>query len=56
MTFEVEIDPEIEAELAAEASRQEATLDQLTTHAIFVYLADLDRPMPAGRTERGVDA
>jgi hypothetical protein len=48
MTFEVEIDPEIEAELAAEAFKQEATLDQLATHAIFVYLADLDRPTPTG--------
>jgi hypothetical protein len=47
ITFEVEVDPEVETELAAEASRQEATLEQLATHAIFVYLADLDRPTSA---------
>jgi hypothetical protein len=47
MTFDVDIDPETEAALAEEASRQDATVDQLAAHAIFVYLAELDRQLPA---------
>jgi hypothetical protein len=43
--FDIEIDPEVEAALTKEALRQGATIEQLVAHAVFVYLADLDRPI-----------
>lgn len=39
---EVSIDPEVERVLTDEMRRQGLTLDQVTAHAVFVYLADLD--------------
>jgi hypothetical protein len=42
--FELSIDPEIERALERETQRQGTSLEQLTTHAVFVYLADLDEP------------
>jgi hypothetical protein len=42
--LELSIDPEIERALERETRRQGASLQQLTTHAVFVYLADLDEP------------
>lgn len=42
--FELAIDPEVERELKREVRRQGTSLEQLTAHAIFVYLADLDEP------------
>jgi hypothetical protein len=46
--LELEVEPEQVATLEREAVRQGATMDQLVTHAVFVYLADLDRPEAAG--------
>jgi hypothetical protein len=41
--FEIPVDPEIEQILEREVRRQGAPLEQLAAHAVFVYLADLDR-------------
>ncbi|HEY1284730.1 MAG TPA: hypothetical protein VGF04_01460 [Solirubrobacterales bacterium] len=46
--LELELEQEDVSALEREAVRQDATLDQLVTHAVFVYLADLDRPEAAG--------
>lgn len=42
--LELSIDPEVERALERETRRQGASLQQLATHAVFVYLADLDEP------------
>ena len=41
--FEIPVDPEIERILEREVRRQGAPVEQLTAHAVFVYLADLDQ-------------
>lgn len=43
--LELPVDPEVERVLAREGRRQGVSLDQLTAHAVFVYLADLDRQL-----------
>jgi hypothetical protein len=43
VTIEVPVGPEIEAALERECRRQAASVEQLAAHAVFVYLADLDR-------------
>ncbi len=40
--FELAIGPETEAALERDARRQRVSLAQVLTHAVFVYLADLD--------------
>jgi hypothetical protein len=40
--FEVSIEPEVQEILEQEAGRRHVYLDQLLSHAVFVYLADLD--------------
>ena len=40
--FEVTIEPEVQEILEREAGRMHVYLDQLLSHAVFVYLADLD--------------
>jgi hypothetical protein len=40
--FELMVDPEIERTLAREGRRQGAPLAQMVTHAVFVYLADIE--------------
>ena len=40
---EVRLEPEVAALLEAEAQRTGAELPRLLTHAVLVYLADLDR-------------
>ena len=40
--LEVFVEPETEAALEEEARRQQVTLPQLMSHAMLVYLADLD--------------
>jgi hypothetical protein len=42
VSFELTIDESTRKLLTAEAQRQETTLDALTDHSIFVYLAELD--------------
>jgi len=49
--LELHLELEVEQSLAHEVHRQGTSLEQLMTHAVFVYLADLDRPFqlrPAG--------
>jgi hypothetical protein len=41
--LELVVDPEVELVLKNEVQRQGISLEELTTHAVFVYLADLDR-------------
>jgi hypothetical protein len=41
-TLEVAVDPEIEATLRAEARRRGIGLEQIATHSVLVYLAELD--------------
>lgn len=40
--LELGVDPGLERALTLEAREQGVSLDQLTAHAVFVYLADLD--------------
>jgi hypothetical protein len=41
--LEVPVDPRIEESLNHEVRRQGATLEQMISHAVLVYLADLER-------------
>jgi hypothetical protein len=41
--LELAVGHEVERALEREGDRQGASLGQLTTHAVFVYLADLER-------------
>jgi transglutaminase-like putative cysteine protease len=41
--FDLPVDPEIQRILEREVRRQKAPAEQLAAHAVFVYLADLDR-------------
>jgi hypothetical protein len=41
-TLDLEVAPEVEAVLRAEARRQEIDLDTLAAHTVLVYLAELD--------------
>jgi hypothetical protein len=41
--FEIPVDPEVQRILEGEARRQGTPVEQLAAHAVFVYLADLDR-------------
>lgn len=49
--LEVALDPEVERMLVRETRRQEVSLEQLTAHAVLVYLADLDEPTAPWRGE-----
>lgn len=40
--FELTLDAETEATLAQEALEQQVTMSRLATHAVFVYLAELE--------------
>jgi hypothetical protein len=51
--FELAVDPEIERLLEREVRRQRASVEQLTAHAVFVFLADLEGD---GAVEPLVDA
>jgi len=57
LDFEVPVDPEVEWILEDEVERQGMSIDQLTAHAIFVYLADFDEvpAMPRRSTRRRAD-
>ena len=41
--FELSVSPEIQGTLEREARRSGLSVEQLAVHAVFVYLADLDR-------------
>jgi hypothetical protein len=45
---EVPFEPDVQEMLEKEAREREVFLDQLLSHAVFVYLADLDAASPAG--------
>ena len=48
MEFDLAVEAEVEAALVKEARRQAVGMRQLLTHAVFVYLANLDAsPVPA---------
>lgn len=42
VALELAVDPEIETLLEREAARQETSLNQLASHTVLVYLAELD--------------
>ena len=46
--LDVPFEPEVQEILEREAREREVFLDQLLSHAVFVYLADLDAVFPAG--------
>jgi hypothetical protein len=46
-TVDLRVEPEVSTALAREAYRQHASVEQLITHAVFVYLADIDAAMAA---------
>ena len=41
--FDLAVDPEIEHLLEREVRRQRTSVEQLTAHAVFVFLADLEQ-------------
>jgi hypothetical protein len=41
-TFDLPIDSAMQAMIGKEARRHAVSVDQIATHAVFVYLADLD--------------
>jgi hypothetical protein len=41
--YEVSLEHQVEIALRREGLRQRANLEQLATHAVFVFLADMDR-------------
>jgi hypothetical protein len=41
--LDIPLDPEVQQSIEQEVERQGASLEQLTAHAVLVYLADLDR-------------
>lgn len=47
--IELNVGPEVEEVLSAEAERQHTTVDRLAAHSIFLYLAELDRLEDEGR-------
>lgn len=47
--IELNVGPEVERLLAVEAERQHTTVDRLTAHCVFLYLAELDRLEAEGR-------
>jgi hypothetical protein len=50
--LEVPLEPEVQEMLEQEAREHEVVVDQLLSHAVFVYLADLDiAGMVGGLTE-----
>jgi hypothetical protein len=42
ISFDLTVDPEIEALLEREALRQRTTISRLATHTVLVYLAELE--------------
>ncbi len=52
MAFDLIVDPATEAVLVRESSRQETTLERLVSHAVFVYLAELEFLGAAPREQR----
>jgi hypothetical protein len=47
--IELNVGPEVERVLSGEAERQHTTVDRLTAHSVFLYLAELDRLEAEGR-------
>ena len=43
MVFDIPLDPYVQQSLELEVQRQGASLEELASHAVLVYLADLDR-------------
>jgi hypothetical protein len=43
--YDITLDPDVQRSLEREVKRQGASLEQLTAHAVLVYLADLDRSL-----------
>ncbi len=43
MVLDIPLDPDVQHSLELEVQRQGASLEELSSHAILVYLADLDR-------------
>lgn len=41
--IELNVGPDVEEVLSAEAERQHTTVDRLAAHSVFLYLAELDR-------------
>lgn len=46
--LELSVDDEVQAMLGREARRHGISIDRVATHAVFVYLADLESGSPAG--------
>jgi hypothetical protein len=46
--LEVTVDPQLRAKLEREARRHQVALERLVTHAVLVYLADLDGAADGG--------
>lgn len=40
---DLNVGPEVEALISGEAERQHISVDRLAAHAVFIYLAELDR-------------
>jgi len=58
LTLELPLSATVEETLAAEAAAQGVSIDRLVSHAVFVYLSDLDGPVgeqPAESEERAAE-
>lgn len=49
--IDLPIEPSLEKLLRLEAARQKVTVESLLNHAVFLYLADLDRAADAGASQ-----
>jgi hypothetical protein len=49
--IDLPIEPSLEKLLRIEAARQKVTVENLLNHAVFLYLADLDRAADAGASQ-----
>ena len=50
VSFDLPVDSEVRIALEREAQKRAATTEQMLTHAVLVYLADMDAVAGPGRT------
>jgi len=51
--FDLDVEPEVEAALKREAQMQAVRMDQLLTHAVFVFLAEAEEGLAASHYRAG---
>jgi hypothetical protein len=56
VVFELSFDSTVRSVLQGEARKHGATMEQLVVHAVFIYLADLERPEAPQSTLGGAES